>query len=126
MNIRSTRALAASMAATAGLAMAATADASRGGPHAVTVHAVTVAFHDLDLSQQEGVATLYGRLSAAARAVCGPVARELKLESARRQCVGQAMTRAVRGVDRPLLSLVHETRSGLDTDATRQLLAAHR
>jgi len=42
-------------------------------PQSVDINAgITVRFAGLDLSKPEGVATLYGRISQAARDICGP------------------------------------------------------
>jgi UrcA family protein len=74
---------------------------------------VVVHFADLDLARTEGVATLYTRLSGAAREVCAPL-ESRELERARRfnACVAGALAAAVAKVDRPLLSTYYRGKLG--------------
>ena len=70
-----------------------------------------VRFHSLDLSRMDGVATLYGRLRNAARAVCDPFkSREMWILEEQRACMDKAITDAVGSINRPLLSQYHQDR----------------
>jgi UrcA family protein len=63
-----------------------------------------VRFKDLDLSTGDGAATLYERITAAARIVCrDAVYTEV------RECRARAVDEAVRTVGSPLLSSVHRS-----------------
>jgi UrcA family protein len=77
--------------------------------------AQTVSFADLDLSKPAGAQTLYKRIKAAARHVCGPVDNYTFVTpaSAFRQCYAKAIADAVAQIDRPSLTVLHreETRS---------------
>jgi UrcA family protein len=89
----------AALVAAAGLAVPAAANA---------VESVTVSYRDLDLTRPEGIATLQGRLRAAARTVCGGSGREEvgARFSARRDCYEQSIAQAMRDLeaDRQLVS----------------------
>jgi UrcA family protein len=73
----------------------------------------TVRFADLNLARPEGAETLYQRLEAAARSVCGRPsdveggARGAKEKARRRECADQAVADAVNEVNRPQLVAVH-------------------
>lgn len=86
----------------------AASSASAAGP----VRQITVSYADLDLSRTEGAETLYRRLRAAARQVCGPdEARELARRAAWKECVDRAVAEAVRTVDRDALKAVHRQKA---------------
>jgi UrcA family protein len=74
-----------------------------------------VSYADLDLSKPAGAQTLYKRIKAAARHVCGPVDRYTYVTPSQtfRQCFDQAIADAVAQVDRPSLTALHreETRT---------------
>jgi UrcA family protein len=64
-----------------------------------------VAFGDLDLNQQAGVATLYSRIRSAARQVCEPMDEiSIKLLRARHDCRQDAVARAIADVNSPALT----------------------
>jgi UrcA family protein len=71
---------------------------------------VTVSFRDLDLSSVAGATTLYRRIQGAARQVCGTPGADLFEQSFRRACYRGATADAVRKVNNPLLTAVHEGR----------------
>jgi UrcA family protein len=77
--------------------------------------AQTVSYADLDLSKPAGAQTLYKRIKAAARSVCGPVDQYTFQMPSRvfRACFEQAIADAVAQVDRPSLTALHreETRT---------------
>jgi UrcA family protein len=79
------------------------------------VKAQTVSYADLDLSKSAGAQTLYKRIKAAARHVCGPVDNYTFVTPSRafRKCYDQALADAVAQIDRPSLTALHreETRS---------------
>ena len=72
-------------------------------------NAIKVTFSDLDLSREEGVNTLYQRLKASARKVCGnPNGRELMaISQQRKQCYALALTKAVKKVGNESLEVLH-------------------
>jgi UrcA family protein len=64
-----------------------------------------VAYGDLDLSRDSGVATLYSRINSAARAVCEPLnVVRLKLLRESFDCHRDAVARAVSEVNSPALT----------------------
>jgi UrcA family protein len=64
-----------------------------------------VAFGDLDLNRDSGVATLYSRIRSAATEVCDPLdALGVKLSRARFDCRENAIARAVADVNSPALT----------------------
>jgi UrcA family protein len=72
-----------------------------------------VSYADLDLSQPQGIATLYTRVQAAAADVCAPLesvdmARRAHLEP----CIADATSRAVRSVNVPALTAYNDLRDG--------------
>jgi UrcA family protein len=73
---------------------------------------VTVSYTDLDLSKAAGAQTLYKRIKAAARQVCGSIDGYTYLKSQSwRQCYQSAIAEAVTQVDRPSLSALHQQQS---------------
>jgi UrcA family protein len=77
-------------------------------------HTRTVSTADLDLNKPTGVATLYERIQAAARAVCREEALAFRIEtrsfastSQRRSCVKQAIDGAVADAGNVQLSALH-------------------
>jgi UrcA family protein len=65
----------------------------------------TVRFADLDLTTQQGVATLHRRIADAARAVCPqPDTTNLSQLAVAHACQNQAIDRAVRAVGNPMLA----------------------
>jgi UrcA family protein len=64
-----------------------------------------VGYSDLDLSRDSGVATLYSRISSAARSVCEPLdVMMLKVLRERYDCRQDAVARAVSDVNSPALT----------------------
>jgi UrcA family protein len=93
-------------AAALGLVLAA-GSASAGSD----VHAVAVRYGDLDLSGEEGVRALYGRLEAAADRVCGPRSqRDLGVYRLWRNCRDDALARAVTQIGNARLAALHGQR----------------
>ena len=68
-----------------------------------------VRFADLDISRSAGAATLYARITVAARAVCEPSLsiRELGFNSQTQECQEQAIEHAVTDVNAPALTSYH-------------------
>src|SRR5882672_5204404 len=92
------------LACTAALSLATLSIAHAGSSTAVPTQ--TVQFGDLDLSHAQGNATLYHRVSIAARYVCrdqepSKPPSSLALLSLHERCMDQAMAGAVAGVNRP-------------------------
>jgi UrcA family protein len=76
-----------------------------------TPHKV-VSFKDLNLNNPEGVAVLYKRIKSAAYDVCGGPDRydlsQFKVEI----CARDAMSRAIVQVNNPMLTSLHESKTG--------------
>lgn len=74
---------------------------------------LAVSFADLDLSKPAGAQTLYKRIKAAARTVCGPVDQYTFVVSSYsfRKCFDAAVANAVGQVDRPSLTALHREES---------------
>jgi UrcA family protein len=72
---------------------------------------VTVRFHDLNLNSPEGIASLYGRIHAAAVEVCepmeGPQLVNRVFWSGWNECVDHAVANAVQTVHNEKLSAYH-------------------
>lgn len=73
---------------------------------------VTVRFGDLNVSSPEGAATLYGRISAAAKGVCASLdGRDLGSRARWDACVHKAIADAVTKVNQPALFVVYNQRN---------------
>jgi UrcA family protein len=85
-------------------AQAATADSVQVGP------TVTVKFERSALDSSDGAAQVYRKLKSAARKVCGVNTGHVALDMriAQQECFDAALADAVRKVDRPLLSSLHQ------------------
>ena len=67
-----------------------------------------VRYHDLNLGNPEGVASLYGRIRGSAAAVCRSLeSRELAREARWNDCVSRAVANAVNAVHNRGLSAYH-------------------
>lgn len=72
-----------------------------------------VNYADLDLNHPPGVKVLYERLRSAAQGVCQPFeGRTLKQVGDSRACFDQAMARAVKDVNKPLLTAYYHVKTG--------------
>jgi UrcA family protein len=87
------------------LAVDARADEPKGNPPSVTVR-----FSDLALADTPNAAKVYGKLRDAARKVCGVDrgAKSLETYIAQRECFDAALAEAVRKIDRPTLTALHD------------------
>lgn len=73
----------------------------------------TVKFGDLDVTRLAGAQELYRRIEHAAREVCDPYVPGRYVVSVRyRDCMDQAIGRAVADVDAPLLTARYEALTG--------------
>lgn len=90
-------------------ASAALAD-SRSGPRTIDPHPITVRFADLNLATPEGARALYGRIREAARQACGPKFAFWypRIEEKWNACYEETVESAVKQVDRPMLTVLHE------------------
>lgn len=72
----------------------------------------TVSYRDLNLTNPQGTAALYRRITGAAQEVCGPAERTGSLlpRPGYRECVQRAIAEAVAKVDSPELSAYHAER----------------
>lgn len=82
----------------------------------------TVKFADLDLTRNSGIAVLYARIKAAARAVCDQYS-ELGVNTvqAERECQARAMSGAIGRVNLPMLTDYYRERSGMSDDKILRL-----
>jgi len=98
------------MLAAAPLAMV--ANGAQAGESAGTVRQKTVSFRDLNVSNPEGAAVLYKRIKSAAYDVCESPDRydlsQFKVEI----CARDAMSRAIVQVNNPMLTSLHESKTG--------------
>lgn len=79
-----------------------------------------VAYGDLDLSRDSGVATLYSRINSAARAVCEPLdVVMLKLLRESFDCHRDAIARAVSEVNSPALTSYYSAKTKAIADNQR-------
>ncbi len=93
--------------ALATLALTISGTALAGEP-ATDAASIRVDYSDLNLQTRAGAETLHERLRAAARSVCPDTSsRDLRTALAGRQCVANAVNRAVAEVAQPQLALVH-------------------
>lgn len=84
-----------------------------------------VRFADLDLNRIDGAAALYSRLRHAAGIVCVSLqSRDLAMNAKYQACKNRALSDAVAGVGRPILSQYHESHIKGDKKAVMQLADA--
>ena len=76
---------------------------------AMATKSQVVRFGDLNLANDEGARTLYGRITLAARRVCAGADEGLFGKSEYRKCIKKAVDDAVAQVDRPTLYVVHQS-----------------
>jgi UrcA family protein len=90
-----------------------TAVGALGSAHAANADspALTVRYSDLNLSTEQGSLVLYGRIVAAAQQVCVvDDIRDLRAFNAAKLCRAQAIAKAVRDVNSPMLASVYAAR----------------
>jgi UrcA family protein len=87
--------------------------------HAATVTVMddrlqqTVSYADLNLNAPAGVATLYRRITSAARAVCRPLdGRDLASSQRHRDCVAESTAQAVQHIANPALTAYYNAKLG--------------
>jgi UrcA family protein len=97
------------MLAAAPLAMV--ANGAQAGESAGTVRQKTVSFRDLNVSNPEGAAVLYKRIKSAASEVCGTW-DSFSQRPAVMACIDEAVSRAVAQVNRPMLTSLHQAKTG--------------
>jgi UrcA family protein len=81
-----------------------------------------VNYADLDLSRSTDVAALYSRIGSAAREACEPLVVSTRLDSVarNRQCMAQAVERAVADVNAPTLTSYHLEKTAQPIKVARQ------
>jgi UrcA family protein len=84
--------------------------AAYGASAEPSTKSVAVSFADLDLSKAAGAQTLYKRIKAAARQVCGPRDLYTHVGSQKqfRKCYDTAVANAVAEIDRPSLTALYK------------------
>jgi UrcA family protein len=75
-----------------------------------TQKAITVKYGDLNLSNEKGVAALYGRIERAATVVCGasPLPAPLAFKRASEQCRAETIAAAIKAVNIDVLTAMHK------------------
>ena len=76
---------------------------------------IAVKLSDVQLNNAADAEALYKKLRAAARAVCDDNAgghRTLEVRNRAEKCVNQVLADAVRKIDQPLLTSLHESKTG--------------
>jgi UrcA family protein len=89
-----------------------------------TPHKV-VRFKDLNLNSPEGVAVLYSRIKSAAYDVCGSPYRYDLSQFTSQICVKDAVTRAIVQINNPMLTSLHESKTGKTDKKVATLAQAH-
>jgi UrcA family protein len=97
------------MFASAPIAMV--ANGAQAGESPGTLRHKTVSFRDLNVSNPEGAAVLYKRIKSAASEVCGTW-DSLSQRPAVMTCIDEAVSRAVAQVNRPMLTSLHQAKTG--------------
>jgi UrcA family protein len=89
------------------------AQAGEASPAPRVSHSVVVSYADLDLADPDGARTLYARLNAAARKVCGPVpsVREHRETADYQACHARALSKAVNRIGSEPLYALHDART---------------
>jgi UrcA family protein len=87
------------------------ANGAQAGESAGTLRHKTVSFRDLNVSNPEGAAVLYKRIKSAASEVCGSW-DSLSQRPAVMTCIDEAVSRAVAQVNRPMLTSLHQAKTG--------------
>jgi len=75
---------------------------------------IAVKFSEVQLNNEADAENLYKKLRSAARAVCDDNAgghRTLEVRTRAEKCVNQVLADAVRRIDKPMLSALHETKT---------------
>lgn len=75
---------------------------------------IAVKFSDVQLNTEADAEALYKKLRSAARAVCDDNAgghRTLEIRSRAEKCTSQVLADAVRRIDKPMLSALHQTKT---------------
>jgi UrcA family protein len=94
----------------------ATAAVERNG---IRTDVTKITASDLDLSQQEGVTTLYNRLKKGANDVCGVKHTQVtgsrveasKIKRQHKKCYAKALDNAVQNIDNSMLTDMHDNKS---------------
>ena len=106
------------------LAAAWQCDAFAAEPKAPAVgDQATVHFEDLNVDRPAGAAVLYRRIKWAAERVCGEpkVTGSFMISKYWRNCVAEAIDRAVLAVDRPALTAYHRVHTPFDEKVSTAL-----
>ena len=79
-----------------------------------TLPDITVKFTDVQLNSEADAEALYKKLRSAARGVCDDNAgghRSMEVRTRAEKCVNAVLADAVRKIDKPLLTAVHESKT---------------
>jgi UrcA family protein len=81
---------------------------------------IAVKFSDVELATAADAENLYKKLRSAARSVCDDNVgghRTLEVRTRTEKCVNQVLADAVRRIDKPMLSALHETKTSKTRNA---------
>jgi UrcA family protein len=81
---------------------------------------IAVKFSEVQLTSQAGAESLYKKLRAAARSVCDDNAgghRTLEVRARDQKCVNQVLADAVRRINQPMLTALHEVKTAKSSNA---------
>jgi UrcA family protein len=82
-------------------------------------HTMIVKYADLTVSDPQGAAALYGRISAVAHRVCSNLdPKNLILEAYKDDCVRETIASAVTKVNQPQLFAIYRAKNGLQVPKT--------
>ena len=111
------------LAITAGVVgtLPAMASEASSSPHTQNIIASgksqAVSYADLDLGGKAGATVLINRVRLAATQVCGPEP-SIDLDRTYRNCVSDTMTRAIQGINRPLVFSLYQNKYGIAVAST--------
>lgn len=80
---------------------------------------IEVSYSDFEITTQKGAENVYRKLRSAARKVCGAApggSLNLDQETKAKKCVNAALADAVRRIDRPTLTSLHEANAPTSRD----------
>jgi UrcA family protein len=76
---------------------------------------IAIKFSEVQINNEADAETLYKKVKSAARAVCDDNAgghRTLEVRTRTEKCVNQVLADAVRRINQPMLTALHETKTG--------------
>ena len=90
------------------------------GDRTATSADIAIKFSEVQISNEADAEVLYKKVKSAARAVCDDTAgghRTLEVRARTEKCVNQVLADAVRRINQPMLTALHETRTAKTSNA---------